>query len=137
MYLTRLLYVSDYNRDKPFDAGQMLKSAIAKNRANQITGALWFDGRQFIQVLEGARDVVSETYHRIAQDERHNNIELVCCNSVTERFFPQWSMGYFGDTLSNQQMILRYSTSDKLNPNEMSPDSLLGLMMTLELKNME
>ena len=53
MLLTRLLYVSDRVEDHPFDADQMLSSAIANNRKSQITGALWYTGTQFIQVLEG------------------------------------------------------------------------------------
>ena len=134
MLLTRLLYVSDRVEDHPFDADQMLSSAIANNRKSQITGALWYTGTQFIQVLEGGRHSVSEVYHKIAADRRHTNIELVSCGAVHERLFANWSMGYFGDTPRNQETVLRFSTTDDLNPERMSPESLIGVLLTLHLR---
>lgn len=136
MFLTRLLYVSDYSHNHDFNAEQMLAAAIQRNKENQITGALWFTGSQFIQVLEGGRHAVSETYHRIAGDTRHHNIELVSCNAVHERLFPEWSMGYFGDTPTNQSTVLKFSTTNDLKPAEMSPDSLIGVLLTLQLRKM-
>ncbi|WP_420546771.1 BLUF domain-containing protein [Curvivirga sp.] len=133
MLLTRLIYVSDLNPDENFKAEQMLASARKFNKSNFVTGALWFTGRQFIQVLEGGRHAVSETYHRIAKDTRHQNIELVSCSTVDERIFDNWSMGFFGDTSKNQAQTLKYSVTDQLQPESMTADSLLSALRSLEL----
>ncbi len=133
MYLTRLLYVSDRDQEKHFSVEQLLESARHFNVKVQVTGALWFNGDHFIQVLEGGRHAVSTTYHRIAADDRHRNIELVDCRVVSERLFYDWSMAYFSDTRANRNRILRFSGKDQLAPREMSPESLLGLMMSMQV----
>ncbi|MTI08887.1 BLUF domain-containing protein [Curvivirga aplysinae] len=133
MLLTRLIYVSDLNADVSFEAEQMLSSARKLNKSNFVTGALWFTGAQFIQVLEGGRHAVSETYHRIAKDTRHQNIELVSCNTVDERIFQDWSMGFFGDTETNRAQVLKFSVTDSLQPERMTADSLLAALRSLEL----
>lgn len=131
MYLTRLLYVSERNPDVDCNVEQILESARRLNTKSEVTGALWFNGDHFIQVLEGGRQAVSATYHRIAADKRHVNIELVDCRVVAERLFYDWSMAYFGDTKENRLRILRFSGHDQLIPREMSPDSLMGLMQSM------
>lgn len=133
MYLTRLLYVSERDPGKHFNVEQLLESARHFNAKSEVTGALWFNGDHFIQVLEGGRQAVSATYHRIAADNRHRNIELVDCRVVSERLFFDWNMAYFCDTRANRNRILRFSGRDQLVPREMSPESLLGLMMSMQV----
>lgn len=135
MYLTRLLYFSECNQDVPIDVAQILRTARHHNAGVNITGALWFDGDYFIQVLEGKRQAVSDLYHRIASDPRHRNIELVDCSMINERHFSKWRMGYHGDTKSNRERIRRFSSHDKLLPREMSPGSLMGLLRDLDLSD--
>ncbi|NVJ97516.1 MAG: BLUF domain-containing protein [Alphaproteobacteria bacterium] len=135
MYLTRLIYFSERNPSVDCDIQQILESARRRNAANSITGALWFNGSLFLQVLEGGRHNVSETYHMIARDHRHQNIELVECKAISERAFPKWSMGYHGDTKLNRERLLRFSGHDQLAPQEMSPESMLGLLMSLDLSD--
>lgn len=133
MHLTRLIYVSRRNPDVPTDLEGLLETSRRRNAENQITGALWVDGTYFVQVLEGARHVVSATYHRISRDPRHTDLELVSCESVSARAFADWSMGYCGDTRSNRQTILKFSGHDQLVPGEMSSSSLLSLVQALEV----
>ena len=78
--LTRLLYVSDVNKDQPLDMESLVEAAVRKNKANDITGVLWLTGKNFVQVLEGGRLSVSNTYNIIANDPRHSNVEIVSCN---------------------------------------------------------
>ena len=128
MYLTRLLYYSERNSDIDLDIEQLLYSARDYNGRSNITGALWFDGSYFVQVLEGGRKAVSETYHRIARDRRHHGIELVSCEAVDSRLFYQWRMAYFADTADNRSRVMKYSGKDKLVPSEMSGASLLHVL---------
>jgi hypothetical protein len=48
----------------------------------------------FIQLLEGSREDVLETYYAINQDERHKNIIKLVNAPAEERAFSKWSMGF-------------------------------------------
>ena len=134
MFLTRLIYFSYSAPNTDLDIEQMLQSARTQNAKNNITGALWFDGDIFVQVLEGERRPVSETYHRIAQDKRHKDIELVSCNTVDRRYFHKWNMGYLADSKDNRELILKYSGENKLVPWRLPDTSLLQLLAEAEMR---
>ncbi|MBR9827020.1 MAG: BLUF domain-containing protein [Alphaproteobacteria bacterium] len=133
MFLTRLLYFSYCTTEKDMEIDQILQSARKYNAQNNITGALWFDGDIFVQVLEGDRRKVSETYHRIAADTRHRDIELVSCGTVDRRFFHEWRMGYYADTEANRSLVLKYSGEDKLVPWRLPEGALLQLLAAGQL----
>lgn len=128
MYLTRLIYFSRAKTGVDQDIEQILESARKHNGQRNITGALWFDGDYFVQALEGGRHAISETYHRIAADPRHTDIELVSCDNVDSRLFHKWRMAYFADTQDNRELITKYSAHDKLMPERMSARSLLHVL---------
>lgn len=133
MYLTRLLYFSEATPGVDPDLENLLQTARTFNEKNEISGVLWFDGKYFIQILEGQREAVGRTYHRIAIDQRHQNIELVECLAISERLFPGWSMGYLaGGMKKNQEKIFRFSGHRDLRPKEMSPDSMLKFLLAME-----
>ncbi|WP_291842417.1 BLUF domain-containing protein [Maricaulis sp.] len=135
MFLTRLIYFSRANREVDMDIDQILETARRKNKADNITGALWFDGSWFLQTLEGSRSAISRTYHRICADPRHNAVQLVSCDQVTQRAFHVWSMAYFADNEQNRGLVSKYSGNDKFNPAEMTNDSLFALMAEAEILN--
>lgn len=133
MYLTRLIYYSRCDASEGIDVESILQSAREHNARNQITGALWFDGTYFIQVLEGGRKAISDTYHRIARDPRHFDIELVSCELIDRRVFNDWKMAYVSDTQPNRDLIRKYSGTDQLKPREMSAASLLNVILEGQL----
>jgi hypothetical protein len=55
----------------------ILEVSRRTNRDNGVTGLLMFDGKDFLQVLEGDEAAVRETYGRIAQDERHRDLNVL------------------------------------------------------------
>jgi hypothetical protein len=90
--MMQLIYTS---RPFGFDAGMLddiLISARRHNRDNGITGALICRADLFMQMLEGPRDAVTETFARILRDDRHLNIMLICSCDIDERLFPDWDM---------------------------------------------
>lgn len=98
MFLCRLAYMS---RPAWQGLGQderksMLRDILAagtrNNPPNKITGVLIFDGRNFVQVLEGRRSVVYETFQRIQADRRHGQVVLAGFNEVRERIFQDWAV---------------------------------------------
>ena len=93
--MVRLLYVS--RPVVPLTTtvtGSILATARAHNSANGITGALCQGQGLFLQVLEGERGAVNRLYGRIMQDRRHQDVELLQLEEITERRFGQWSMAH-------------------------------------------
>jgi hypothetical protein len=92
MQLTQLIYTS---RPFGFDAGTLddiLISARLHNRRDGITGALICRADLYMQLLEGPRQVVTNTFRRIVQDDRHVDVSLVWCGDIAARLFPDWDM---------------------------------------------
>jgi hypothetical protein len=50
----------------------------------------------FLQVLEGDRGEVTRLYARMSADPRHQDLELIHCESITERRYADWSMAQVG-----------------------------------------
>ncbi|MGF1620808.1 MAG: BLUF domain-containing protein [Rhodomicrobiaceae bacterium] len=131
MDLSRLVYFS--SATGPGDVGGILTAAKLNNKRKQITGALWFDGNFFLQVLEGDRSTISETFQRISKDPRHKDIILVECKSIEDRQFSQWTMGYYADTHKNRAHILKYSNENVFDPRFMTSENLVRMMTDREL----
>ncbi len=70
----------------------ILKEAQAWNQANGVTGVLCQGQGVFLQALEGERKTVTQLFSRICADSRHANVELVHCESITQRRYENWSM---------------------------------------------
>lgn len=98
MFLCRLAYISRPDWQSPcpqarFDALKSILSAGRRNNPlNGITGVLIFDGRYFLQVLEGRRDTVFETFLRILPDKRHSQVTLAGFHEVPDRLFEDWAV---------------------------------------------
>lgn len=52
--------------------------SLRRNRANDITGCLWFDDTHFVHLLEGEEAKVAPLFDRIAKDPRHKNVKVIC-----------------------------------------------------------
>jgi blue light- and temperature-responsive anti-repressor len=76
----------------------IVSAARWRNKAENVTGALLFTGTGFVQVLEGAREVVERTFERIANDHRHADVTVLSFTPTQQRSFPDWSMGFCGQT---------------------------------------
>ncbi len=76
----------------------ILGSARLRNDADNVTGALLFTASGFAQVLEGPREVVERTFQRISCDPRHADVTVLSFTPTERRSFPDWSMGFCGQT---------------------------------------
>ena len=93
--LLSLTYFSSATVEFDGDALQtLLEHSRARNTAAGISGMLIFHEGNYAQVLEGDEAVVRETFGRISADTRHRNIVLELEETVAERTFPDWSMGF-------------------------------------------
>ncbi|MBB4197199.1 hypothetical protein GGD83_000985 [Rhodoblastus sphagnicola] len=64
------------------------------NARDDVTGALFFNGRSFAQTLEGKSLAVADCYAHILKDKRHTDIRLLRHEYVTARCFEGWAMAY-------------------------------------------
>lgn len=79
------------------DVDAILAACRARNPRLGVTGALAWDGRYFLQVLEGHRITLTEMLLRIGADPRNRNIVLVDARGAPRRHFADWSMADLSD----------------------------------------
>ena len=127
--LVRLTYVSravDVVTQPIMDA--ILQASRRNNPINGITGVLCTNNYIFLQLLEGGRKEVSETYNRIARDSRHSDVQLLHMEEVTERKYAGWSMGKVSFDRINLAILLKYSSKSVLDPYSVPGASSLALL---------
>lgn len=91
--LSYLIYTSTATKRMSLDSLQSLGSLSASINANEnITGLLLYDSMQFMQVLEGERDIIQQRFDKIKMDNRHTNVKLLMIDNIQERNFSEWSM---------------------------------------------
>lgn len=73
---------------------QLLTVCRRLNDGRGITGMLLHRDGRFIQVLEGHPDTVAELVDVIREDSRHHDLRVLMKESIAERRFSDWTMGY-------------------------------------------
>jgi hypothetical protein len=127
--LIRLTYVSraaDVVSQPMMDS--ILTASRKNNPSNGITGVLCTNNYIFLQLLEGGRKEVSETYNRIVRDPRHHDIQLLHMEEVSERKFAGWSMGKVTFDRINLAILLKYSAKSVLDPYSVPGASSIALI---------
>ncbi len=133
MSLYRLIY-SSYGKSNLgyHDLKDIMEKSEKNNQFDGITGLLCYGDSIFLQILEGDRKIISKTYHRIALDPRHHTPELIECTPIESRLFGVWSMKAVNlNDLNSKEvrnLILRYSSSTTLRPENMTTEQCLNFM---------
>ena len=90
-----LTYVSSATQDfSEEDLADLLMLSRGNNERVGITGMLLYKDGNFMQVLEGDREAVLDTKHRIEADRRHKGLLVLLAEERAERAFSQWSMAF-------------------------------------------
>ncbi len=92
-----LFYCSMATREmKDADILDILKVAREKNARLEITGLLVYQKRtaEFMQILEGEKQVIFDLFETIKIDERHKRLHLIHEKEIDERCFKGWSMAF-------------------------------------------
>ena len=64
------------------------------NLRSDVTGILLYFNGSIFQVLEGERPVVERVFDKISQDIRHAKVTKLIFESIEQRDFAHWTMGY-------------------------------------------
>ena len=96
MDLVHCIYCStSTNEDfSPADLATLLAECREKNSKADLTGMLLYSDKTFFQVLEGDRSVVEALLEKLTKDKRHKSVTKIILESIEERAFAQWTMGY-------------------------------------------
>ena len=93
--LIHIVYVSFAFKDYSEKELEELLSGIRKKNALQgVTGLLLYNDQNFIQVIEGQRETIQNLFQIIEKDARHNNVVKLIEESIEQRAFPNWTMGF-------------------------------------------
>jgi hypothetical protein len=86
---------------------RILAASIRRNKATGITGLLLYDGRRFLQTLEGDPLAISNTFFRIKADNTHRGIVQISSKDIDKRSFCDWAMAahWVDDSISVIEQI--------------------------------
>jgi hypothetical protein len=130
--LVRLLYASRASKSLSAKmVASILTQCQTNNPAHGITGVLCYSDEIFLQVLEGGRDAVCETFNAIVRDTRHEQVRLLQFEEISERRFGGWTMGQVNISKVNSSLLLKYAEKAELNPFAVSGQVSLALLEEL------
>lgn len=93
--MIQIVYRSTQTR--PFslkDLHGILEKSRTKNAQLGITGVLFYDGNDFIQVLEGGEGEVQYLYGALLSDPRHRDVTILSQAVIAHREFGNWAMAF-------------------------------------------
>lgn len=90
----QLVYVSSVSPGMGDALDDILSVSRRNNDRDGITGLLYFDGRRFLQALEGEEEAVERTYARIKRDPRHRADVVLSRRAIERREFGLWAMAH-------------------------------------------
>ncbi len=73
---------------------ELLARARRRNAQSNITGVLFYNGRKFLQLLEGSKEDVDRLFAVIREDARHCQVTVFHSGEIAERAFSEWAMAY-------------------------------------------
>lgn len=130
--LVRLVYASRAHPDfTPESMNNIMVASRRNNPPNGITGILCCNGSVFLQLLEGGRKEVSDTYNRIASDKRHHDVQIIHFEEIIERKFAVWAMGKVSFDRLNMATLLKHSAKPVLDPYAVAGSASVALLEEL------
>ena len=132
MYLMRLIYCSKVTSVfKTEDIDHILETARKRNKDQNITGVLCFNRKYFLQCIEGSREAINDTYHRILKDPRHDGIILLGYCQISHRDFATWQMAFVPEKKITDEINLKYSQTRDFDPFTMNGESTYQMLLEL------
>ncbi len=89
----RLVYFSNVSLDlNLFAIEAMVETASERNRPLSISGALHYNGLNFLQILEGPHQTLTPLYLRIRKDPRRSGVVKLAHERISIRSYPDAGM---------------------------------------------
>ena len=90
--ISQYLYISTAPSLSRDDVDAILASSQRNNPARGVTGLLLYNGRNFLQLLEGEESELVSLMMRISHDPRHTGISMIDRKTAEARACPDWAM---------------------------------------------
>jgi hypothetical protein len=95
--MLQLIYISTAAPTmRDVEQSRILGISRRNNARDDISGLLFFNGRRFLQALEGPEATVEQAIARIKIDDRHSGIVTLSRRTVDTREFGDWAMASLG-----------------------------------------
>jgi len=93
-------------------SASILASARRHNPSAGVTGVLCQGSGLYLQALEGERSAVNRLFARIVADTRHQDVELLLFEEISQRRFGAWSMALVELSDSDPMVLLNHPEFD-------------------------
>lgn len=90
--MRRIVYVSTASGLSAAEIAHILESAQRNNAEREITGFLLYNGRNFLQLIEGPQAALMSLMSTLARDPRHSGMLTMVDEAISERSCPSWTM---------------------------------------------
>ncbi len=90
--ISQYLYISTAHSLSRAAVDDIVTTSARNNAIRGITGLLMYNGRNFLQLLEGKESELVDLMLRITHDPRHTGISLIERKTVQERVCGEWAM---------------------------------------------
>ena len=91
--MLQLLYVSTAAQGlAQNDLDDIVGGAVARNASLEVTGSLYYNGRNFMQLLEGPAPAVHDLMDSIRRDPRHSGVVAIKELAGSPSAFAAWNM---------------------------------------------
>ena len=90
--ISQYLYISTAPSLSREEVDAILTASQRNNPSRDITGLLLYNGRNFLQLLEGEESELVALMLTISHDPRHTGISMIDRKLVDERVCPTWAM---------------------------------------------
>ena len=90
--MRQFVYVSTAAELQESDLSDIVETSQENNRLVGLTGFLLYNGRNFMQLLEGPDAALVILINRLARDWRHSGMVALEDRPIAARVFPEWHM---------------------------------------------
>ena len=90
--MRRIVYISTSAGLPADEVERLVESAQRNNLEREITGFLLYNGRNFLQLIEGPQAALMSLMATLARDPRHSGMLVLIDEAIDERSCPTWSM---------------------------------------------
>ncbi|WP_379922982.1 BLUF domain-containing protein [Erythrobacter sp. R86502] len=116
--LSQYLYISTAPTLPREDVDAILSTSARNNPAQGITGLLLFNGRNFLQLLEGEEGAVANLMDTITADPRHSGVSVLDKRGIAQRACPDWAMKrvLIAESIESRRDMLERELPESLDP---------------------
>ena len=116
MSLHRIIYLSRAADNLSIEeVKQLWIKAKSNNEKTNVTGILLYIDGDFLQILEGEKEIVQNLFELIKIDKRHKSIITVYNNTIEKLEFPNWSMAFSSTDYKEIQKLRGFENITRKN----------------------